>query len=134
MLLSQTATPRLATSQVLPHIIENTVPKGITLAQVQDTSGKDPEFCKLIQLIQSRNHRAYKADPELAKYAQLFQELSYMETIILRGHKLLIPRSLQRQVYDICHEGHLGIIKTKQLLRSKAWFPRIDKSVANCIP
>ena len=116
-----------------PHHREHCT-EGITLAQVQDASGKDPEFYKLIQLIQSRNHRAYKADPELAKYAQRFQELSYMQTIILRGHKLLIPRSLQQQVYDICHEGHLGIIKTKQLLRSKAWFPGIDKSVANCIP
>ena len=61
-----------------------------------------------------------------------------MEGIILRGHKILIPKSLQQQVIDICHEGHLGIVKTKQLLPSKVWFPGIDKSVetriANCIP
>ena len=127
-----------ARSQVVHHIIENTVPKAITLAQVQEATGKDPDFYKLIPLIQAGNHRSCKANPELAKYAQVFQELSYMEGIILRGHKILIPKSLQQQVIDICHGDHLGIVKTKQLLRSKVWFPGIDKSVerriTNCIP
>lgn len=118
-----------ARSQVVHHIIENTVPKAITLTQVQDATEKDSDFCQLIPLIQAGNHRACKADLELAKYAQVFQELSYMEGIILRGHKLLVPKSLQQQVIDICHEGHHGIVKTKQLLRSKVWFPGIDKSV-----
>ena len=99
-----------ARSQAVHHIIESTVTKAITLAQVQDAAGKDPEFCKLIQV---GNHRACKADTELAKYAQVFQEFSHMEGIILCEHKLLIPRSLQQQVIDICHEGHLGIVKTK---------------------
>ena len=59
-----------ARSQVVHHIIENTVPKAITLAQVQDATGKDPDFCKLIPLIQAGNHRSCKADPELTKYAR----------------------------------------------------------------
>ena len=127
-----------ARSQVVHHIIENTVTKAITFAQVQDANKKDPDLRKLIPLIQAGNYRACKADPDLAKYAQVFQELSYTEGIILRGHKLLLPKSLQQQIINICHEGHLGIVKTKQLLRSKVWFPGIDKSVerriANCIP
>ena len=61
-----------------------------------------------------------------------------MEGTILRGHKILIPKSLQQQVIDICHGGHLGIVKMKQLLRSRVWFPGIDNSVerriTNCIP
>ena len=50
----------------------------------------------------------------------------------------LYQRPCNSRSFDICHEGHLGIIKTKQLLRLKVWFPGIDKSVerriANCIP
>ena len=40
-----------ARSQVVHHIIENTVPKAITLAQVQDATENDSDFCKLIPLI-----------------------------------------------------------------------------------
>ena len=37
----------------------------------------------------------------------------------------------------IAHEGHQGIVKTKQLLREKIWFPQIDEEVkelvGNCL-
>ncbi len=50
----------------------------------------------------------------------------------------MVPQQLRRRVLDICHEGHLGVVKSKQLLRSKVWFPGIDKSVedmiSNCLP
>ena len=68
----------------------------------------------------------------------MFHELSYIEGVVTPGHQLVISTSLQEQVITICHEGHLGIVKTKQLLHSWVWFPGIDKSVerriASCIP
>ena len=33
------------------------------------------------------------------------------------------------RVLEICHEAHLGIVKSKQPLRSKVWFPGIDKKM-----
>ena len=30
---------------------------------------------------------------------------------------------------QLAHEGHQGIVKTKQLLRQKVWFPNIDAQV-----
>ncbi|PFX30291.1 hypothetical protein AWC38_SpisGene4908 [Stylophora pistillata] len=90
-----------ARSQMVHHIIENTsVPKAITLTQVQDATEKDPDFRKFIPLIQAGNNRACRADPELAKYTQVFQELSYTEGIILCRHKLLQPKSLQQQIIN----------------------------------
>lgn len=49
--------------------------------------------------------------------------------ILLRGSRLVIPSSLQRKIVDIAHEGHQGIVKTKQSLREKIWFPGIDSMV-----
>lgn len=58
--------------------------------------------------------------------------------ILLRRSRLVIPSSVQRKIVDIADEGHQGIIKTKQLLREKIWFPGIDSMVENlcksCIP
>jgi len=115
--------------QVVHTIITDTTPQTITLAEVQDATKKDRELRKLVPLIQTGNRNAYKADSDLAKYAQVFQELSYLEGVVTRGHQIVIPKSLKEQVISICHEGHLGIVKTKQLFRSKVWFPGIDKSV-----
>ena len=47
--------------------------------------------------------------------------------LVLRGGRLVIPGSLQPRVIDLAHEGFQGICKTKSLLRSKVWFPNLDK-------
>ena len=72
------------------------------------------------------------------KVCTMFHELSYIEGVATCGHQLVIPESLQEHVISICHKGHLGIVKTKQLLRSRVWFPETDKSMerkfGRCIP
>ena len=34
---------------------------------------------------------------------------------------------------ELAHEGHQGLVKTKQLIREKVWFPGIDKEVKQVI-
>jgi hypothetical protein len=41
----------------------------------------------------------------------------------------VIPNSFQDKIISIAHEGHLGMVKTKKLLRSKVWFPNIGAMV-----
>ena len=127
-----------ARKQVVHSIITDTTPQAITLAEVQKATKKDPELSKPITLIQTNRSNACKSDPDLVAYAQVFRELSHLEGVVTRGHQIVIPKSLQERVISVCHEGRLGIVKTKQLLRSKVWFPGIDKRVerkiASCIP
>lgn len=47
--------------------------------------------------------------------------------LILRGSQM-VPEKLQERAVNLAHEGQ-GITKTKQLLRSKVWFPEINKQV-----
>ena len=53
------------------------------------------------------------------------EELSISHGLILRGTRTIVPTSLQQRAVDIAHEAHLGIQKTKALLREKLWFPRL---------
>ena len=68
------------------------------------------------------------------KFKGVFKELSISpEGFILRGNRIIIPENLVDQVIDLAHQGHLGIIKTKNLIRSKVSFPEIDHMVENKI-
>jgi len=50
----------------------------------------------------------------------------------------VIPASLQDRVIQLAHQGHQGITKTKALLRSKTWFPKIndmtESAINQCLP
>ena len=51
----------------------------------------------------------------------------------MRGDRKLIPEHLQEKALDIAHEGHQGIVRTKQSFRKSVWFPKIDDKVEEMI-
>ena len=60
--------------------------------------------------------------------------LLYQKTgLLLRNRRIVLPKSLQEKAIIIAHEGHLGMTKTKSLLRSKVWYPTMDRMVENII-
>ena len=46
--------------------------------------------------------------------------------------------ALQTRAIELAHEGHQGLVKSKQLIRPKVWFPGIDKKmkkrIKGCLP
>ena len=71
---------------------------------------------------------------ELQRYARVQDKLVITEKgSILKGKKLLIPEILRNCVIELAHEGHQGIVKTKNLLREKVWFPEMDRLDENVI-
>ena len=42
---------------------------------------------------------------------------------------LVVPRSLREKVVRLAHEGHQGVTKTKEYLRTRVWFPGLDGMV-----
>ena len=39
----------------------------------------------------------------------------------------MMPKTLRRRAVDLAHEGHQGIVKTQVRLRSKVWWPGLDR-------
>ena len=47
--------------------------------------------------------------------------------VVLLRKRVVIPRTLRQRVLNLAHEGHQGIVKTKESLRSKVLWPGIDQ-------
>ena len=121
-------------------------PKAMSLASVSEATLTDPTMMKLIDMIQRGTwHEATKTEEGvnnnfLKTCAKVKEELATTAEgdIILRGNRILLPESLQQKAIALAHAGHQGLVKTKQLLRTKLWFPGIDKLVEEqislCIP
>ena len=66
----------------------------------------------------------FTATPIVKDYVKVFEELSTTEAgLILRDSRILIPRKLRQMCIDLAHQGHLGQVMIKRLLRAKIWFP-----------
>ena len=118
------------TEKYVCYVTETSLPIALTLDELQQECETDKTLCKVRQCIQG--NKWGKSDV-LKPYRQIKNELAVKDSIILKANKRIIPTSLQDRVLNLAHESHQGIVKTKQLLREKVWWPNTDTDVTNKI-
>ncbi|CAB3999343.1 PREDICTED: uncharacterized protein K02A2.6-like [Paramuricea clavata] len=118
------------TEQYINFITQNSVPKAMTLQEIINATNADAALTALHDAIKTN-----KWDSPIVKpFKAVKNELTFTtHGVILRGTRIVIPAALQQRAIDIAHETHLGIEKTKSLIREKIWFPQIDNQVKNTI-
>ena len=64
-------------------------------------------------------------------------EISVSNGLVLRGNRIVISTTLRSKAVDLAHQGHQGMVKTKQLIKENLWFPGIDRmaeeKMNNCL-
>ena len=68
-----------------------------------------------------------KWDNAPKQYLPVRNELTFIGHVILRGTRIVIPQALRKRVVNLAHEGHQGVVKTKERLRTKVWWPAMDR-------
>ena len=115
----------------------------MTMQEILQETSKDSDLQTVILNVRYNTwNKMYPSNKYIGTFWRVKNQLivSTLERgdILLHETKLVIPRSLQRKVIQIAHEGHQCIVRTKQLLREKVYFPNIDKLVEetcqSCIP
>ncbi|XP_063394175.1 uncharacterized protein K02A2.6-like [Cydia fagiglandana] len=66
---------------------------------------------------------------QLKPYFNRRKELYLELGCIMWGHRVVIPVGCQDKVIRELHETHMGVVKTKSLARSYAWFPGMDEAI-----
>ena len=76
----------------------------------------------------------HKRDQDIAPFYPVRTELYEANGILMRIGKIILPDKLKLKSVKSAHKlGHLGITKTKQLLRQKYWFPELSSLVEETI-
>ena len=106
-------------------VAKNAIPGAMTGKEIEEASASDAELYSLRECIKSGS---WDRCPN-SVYKAVKDELTCLGKLILRGTRIVIPEKLRGHVLKLAHEGHQGIVKTKARLRSKVWWPGIDKDV-----
>lgn len=123
LVLKNTITNHDDTSAYVYFIAESAVPTALVPRELEEAASVDSEMIQLRQCIDT----GCWDDCPNPVYKTLKNELTRVGKLVLRGSRLVIPETFHKRVIDIAHEGHQGIVKTKERLRTAVWWPGIDK-------
>ena len=112
----------LLTEESVRFVTKTAVPNALTAQQVEQASRIDPELCNIRKCLESG-----QLDSLPKPFLGVRQELTYVGCVVIRGTSIVPPASLRDRILELAHEGHQGIVKTKERLRTKVWWPGIDR-------
>lgn len=104
-------------------VAQTAVPAALRIQEIERETAADTELQVVRQCLVDGNWNNC-AKP----YRSVRNELTFIGHVILRGTRLVIPSALRTRVLDLAHEGHQGVVKTKERLHSKVWWPGIDQA------
>ena len=123
------------TEDYINLIARCSVPKTLTLEEVETATNADKTLRGLRAAIKLNKWHYDTVKP----FKTVKDELTVTRRgVVLRGSRIVLPQSLQQRAINIAHAVHLGVSKTKALIREKVWFPKMDDMIKNtidkCIP
>ena len=131
-LVPETSVPKgkcdfLNTEEYVKWVATEATPIAMSTKTIEQESKNDKEL-KEIQIL-LRTGRWHELSNK--SYLPIKHELASLGYLVLRGTRILVPKTLREDILSLGHEGHPGIVLMKQRLRSKVWWPGIDKEIEN---
>ena len=116
------------TEKVIKNVIHSE--HAIVLDQIREETQKDRQLQKVYKRILTEDWEKHRKDTDISKFCSIKGKLYVVDGLIFRLNQIVIPTKLCRTVIKAAHSlGHLGMNKTKQMLRHKYWFPEMNKIV-----
>ena len=107
------------------YLAEHQTPRAMTVEEIIQASMKDKELTQVREHL--KQHQTFKLPQP---YKSLANELSVTDQdILLRDHRIVLPVSLRDRAIKLAHEDHAGMTRCKQRIRSKLWWPHMDKQI-----
>ncbi|XP_046748852.1 uncharacterized protein K02A2.6-like [Diprion similis] len=117
--------PRESTADHITRgIIEAAVPKAMDYEEIRTETKLDDEPNELRTSLQTNKWGKFQR-----RYELIQNELGIVDDIIVRGTRIILPKSLTGKALQLAHEGHIGMVGMKQRLRTKVWWATVNKDV-----
>ncbi len=119
--------------EYIPFVTELALPKAISKDRLIAAT-KDDQLLQAITKRLQGQHLSSEEEGLARSLDHVFNELCVSgDGLVLRGTRLVLLSSLQDAAERIAHDGHLGVSKTKGLMRAKVWFKNLDKLVEDLV-
>ena len=101
--------------------------------QLKETK-QDQSLQKLAQVVRTSRpeHRA-QLEPEVCVYFDTQEEISKVDRILFKGERVIIPESMRKEMLQLMHESHMGMVHCKQLARDIMYWPGMNTQIEDIV-
>ncbi|BES97121.1 Hypothetical Protein NTJ_09935 [Nesidiocoris tenuis] len=104
--------------------------------RIREATLTDPVSLSIIQCLRNGWTKNSIRDPAVSPFYKFRNEYSLVDGLLLMNNRIVIPRSLQPEILQKLHSGHLGVTKCRSLAKATVWWPgistHIEKQIADC--
>ena len=106
------------------------------MQEIRKEQAEDTVCQKLMLYCQTGWPDKAKLQGPYKAYAKVRYELSVVQGLLLRGHRIVIPSKMQADIIEKLHAGHQGIAKCRRRAQQSVWWPGLGKTlkekISNC--
>ena len=113
---------------MLLAVLESAKPTALTIPELKEKTLSDVELSTVKETLHTGRWKE-----NMKAYLPFREELLVVDDVLMRGERIVIPAGLRQRVLKLAHIGHPGIERTKQRLRSKVWWPNVDKDAERVV-
>ena len=95
---------------------------------------KEDTVCRyLLEYCQSGWPQKQQLPAPISPYYWVSAEITIANDLLMWGNRIIIPESLQQEMLEKVHEGHLGITKCRERARQSIWWPGMSRRLAETV-
>ncbi|XP_037930506.1 uncharacterized protein K02A2.6-like, partial [Teleopsis dalmanni] len=104
------------------------------LSEIRENLINDESLQKVISYIKNGWPSNKKLVDTLAMpYYNIKDDLSFINQLLLKNNRIIIPHQLRHKTLNSLHEGHMGIQRCQNLAKSSVYWPNINHDIFNLV-
>jgi len=101
-----------------------------SMERFKQSTSEDNEFKKLIEVIQRGWPKTINEVPQIIRcYYSYRDELSYVDKLLFRGERVLVPSKERMSVIKAAHKGHRGTQATIRCAKEQVYWPTLIEDI-----
>ena len=104
------------------------------LQEIQQETEMDMQMCNFKRVIMDGWPEFKKqCSPDVTDFWNYCDKLSFVNGLIMKGQKIVIPKKLRSKMMEILHKGHADCERTLRRARDTMFWPNITSEIKNLV-
>ena len=104
------------------------------LDRVRTATQKDQELQLLTQQVKMGwPKKISEVDDKIKCYWSFREDITVAEDILVKGHRIIVPKAMCKYMLKQVHEGHFGMDKCKMCMSNCCYWPNVNKEIEEMV-